>query len=324
MTDVRVTRSAVDIAALLDPDIRAALAASPFPPIGPDTLAEARLGRYATVNAVDLSDNVARQTINVPGVSGAPDVALRIHRPANVEGPLGCIYWMHGGGLVMGNAQQDDLRFDRWCVRHQIMAVSVDYRLSPEHPYPGPLDDCFAGLSWVAEHAAELGIDPTKLGIGGASAGAGLAAGLALRCRDENGPKIASQLLIYPMLDDRMITDSSAWDVPIWPPRSNTFGWTAYLGDRRGTDSVPPYAAAARAESVAGLAPTLIVVGALDGFVDEDIDYAARLNRAGVETELHVYPGAPHGFDALLPGTGVARRCTIDMSNWLARKYLCV
>lgn len=316
-----MTRTTDDITPLLDPDIRAALAQSPFPPIGPDTLADARLGRYSAINPADLSDKVVRRTVTVPGLPGAPDVALRIHRPANVEGPLGCVYWMHGGGLVVGNALQDDLRFDRWCMRHQIMAVSVNYRLAPEHPYPGPLDDCFAGLSWVAENAAELGIDPTMIGIGGASAGAGLAAGLALRCRDQSGPSIASQLLIYPMLDDRMITDSSAWDVPIWGPHANSFGWTSYLGDRRGTESVPAYAAAARAESVVGLPPTLIVVGALDGFVDEDIEYAARLNRAGVETELHVYPGAPHGFDALLPGTGVARRCTIDMSNWVSRKY---
>ena len=182
--------------------------------------------------------------------------------------------------------------------------MSVQYRLAPETPYPGPLDDCYAGLAWVHQHADELGVDPDRIGIGGQSAGGGLAAGLALLARDRGEVPVAFQLLIYPMLDDRQITPSSGWPDPIWPPSANTYGWTAYLGDRKGGPDVEPYAAPARATDLAGLPPTLIAVGAIDGFSDEDIDYAVRLRHAGVPVDLHVYAGAPHGFEGLAPGCG--------------------
>ncbi len=311
---------AASVSRLLDDDIRAMLADTPFTPISRDTLEEARINRYSQV-PVELSDRVRRWTIAVPGPEGSPDVALRVHRPVGAVGTVPCIVWMHGGGLVIGNEEQDDPRFDRWCVRHNMMAVSIGYRLAPETPFPGPIEDCYAGLRYVADHAAELGADPDRIGIGGASAGAGLAAALALIARDRGGPTIASQLLIYPMIDDRQITESSNWDVPIWPPSSNAFGWTSYLGRAKGTEKVSPYAAAARAEDLSELPPAIIVVGALDGFVDENIDYARRLNHAGVPVEFHLYPGAPHGFDALLPRSTVARRAKADIGRWLDRHY---
>ena len=320
-SSVKTMPTAEQIRARLDPDIRAALEVAPFPPISAETLEAVRIGRYSQVDIEGLSTSVTRTSVSVPGPEGSPEVSLRIHRPADATGLLPCLVWMHGGGLVMGNSFQDDMRFDRWCVRHNIMAVSIEYRLAPETPYPGPLEDCYAGLRWIHERAAELEIDPTMIGIGGASAGAGLAAGLSLLCRDRGGPAISSQLMIYPMLDDRMITPSSAWEVPIWSPASNHFGWTSYLGDRKGGADVPIYAAAARATDVRDLPCTLIVVGTLDGFVDEDLAYAQALNQSGVDVELHMYPGAPHGFDALLPGTDVARRCSADMNAWLARQY---
>jgi acetyl esterase/lipase len=310
-----------EIQSRLNPDIREALAANPFPPIRADTLQATRASRYSQVNEADLSSAVTRRSLTVPGPEGAPEISLRIHRPADATGPLPCLYWMHGGGLVMGSSIQDDVRFDRWCVRHNFMAVSVEYRMAPETMYPGAIEDCYAGLRWLFAHAEELEVDVTNVGIGGASAGAGLAAALSLVARDRGGPTISSQLLIYPMLDDRMTTDSSAWEVPIWPPSSNQFGWTAYLGNAKGGPDVSPYAAPARATNLTGLPPAIILVGALDGFVDEDIRYAQQLNHAGVEVELHVYPGAPHGFDALLPGTDVARRCSADMNAWMSRKY---
>jgi acetyl esterase/lipase len=225
---------------------------------------------------------------------------------------------MHGGGLVLGSARQDDQRFDRWCARHGFVGVSVDYRLAPETPYPGPLDDCYAGLQWVHAHAAELSIDAEHIGVGGASAGGGLAAACALLARDRGVVPLAFQLLIYPMIDDRRITPSSAWEVPVWPPSSNAFGWEAYLAGLT-DDAVPAYAAAARAAHLGGLPPALIVVGTLDGFVDEDIAYAQRLNHAGVPVELHVYPGVPHGFEIFAPHTAVARRARRDTNEWLAR-----
>lgn len=308
------------VSRLLDGDIRTMLAEVPFTPINRDTLEETRVNRYSQVT-VELSDRVIRSTITVPGPEGSPDVALRVHRPADAVGVLPCIVWMHGGGLVLGNEEQDDPRFDRWCVRHNMMAVSIGYRLAPETPFPGPIEDCYAGLRHVTDHGGELGVDVDRVGIGGASAGGGLAAALAILARDRGGPAIASQLLIYPMIDDRQVTESSSWDVPIWPPSSNTFGWTSYLGDAKGTERVSSYAAAARAEDLSGLPPAIIVVGALDGFADENIDYARRLNHAGVPVEFHLYPGAPHGFDALLPRSAVARRAKADIGRWLDHHY---
>jgi acetyl esterase/lipase len=214
----------------------------------------------------------------------------------------------------------DDPRFDAWCPRFGCVGVSVEYRLSPETPYPGPLDDCYLGLQWVHDHHEELGVDPARIGITGVSAGGGLAAGLALLARDRGDLPVQFQLLDCPMLDDRQITPSSRLDgLSIWSRESNTFGWRSYLGDRYGTDQVPAYAAAARAEDLAGLPPAYVCVGAVDGFRDEDITYAMRLNQAGVPAELHVFPGAPHGV-MMFTGTGVARRYTATLDDWLGRQ----
>jgi acetyl esterase/lipase len=252
-------------------------------------------------------------------IAEADGLVVRVHRPVDAVGDLPCVYWMHGGGLVMGTYVTDDLRFDRWCPRHNCVGVSVEYRLAPETPYPGPIEDCYAGLRWVYDHADELGVDRNRIGIGGPSAGGGLAAGLGLLARDRGEVPLIFQLLIYPMIDDRQITRSSQWMDPIWPPAANAYGWRSYLGDRVAGPDVPIYAAAARAEDLSGLPPTLVVVGALDGFSDEDIDYAVRLRHAGVPVELHVYPGMPHGFDALLPGLPLSRRAGRDTGEWLAK-----
>jgi acetyl esterase/lipase len=267
---------------------------------------------------VQLSDDVERADHTVPGPDGAPDVVLRVHTPKGMTGPLPCVYSIHGGGYVLGTYEMDDLRFDQWCPRLGIVGVSVEYRLAPETPYPGPLEDCYAGLSWVWAHADELGIDRSRIGIAGASAGGGLAAGLALLTRDRGEFDLAFQMLIYPMVDDRQVTPSSSWEVPIWSPANNEFGWRSYLGPLYGTDRIPPYAAAARATDLTGLPPAFVCVGTMDGFCDEDIEYAQRLNHAGVPTELHVYPGAPHGFDGFAPMAPLARRCRREMREWLA------
>jgi acetyl esterase/lipase len=309
----------MNVEALLDPEIATALAAMPaFPPFTFAELPAMRAQRAAQLAAVELSDQVERGEYSVPGPPGAPDITIRVHRPKASAGPLPCIYFMHGGGYVMGTAAMDDLRFDKWCPLLNCVGVSVEYRLAPETPYPGPLEDCYAGLAWVHANAATLGVDPARIGIGGASAGGGLAAGLALLARDLGQVPLAFQLLIYPMIDDRRTTASSAWDVPIWPPGSNERGWAAYLGGLTDGD-VPAYAAASRATTLAGLPPAQVVVGALDGFLDEDVDYAMRLTHAGVPTELHVFPGAPHGFDGIMPGTVLARRARQVMEAWLGR-----
>ncbi len=309
----------IDVDALLDPEIAAALKQMP-PATGFtfEQLPAMREQRMAQLAAVELSGQVERTDYAVPGAEGAPDVTIRVHRPAGREGPLPCIYWMHGGGYVMGTYEMEDLRFDKWCQLLGCVGVAVDYRLAPETPYPGPIEDCYAGLRWVHDNADMLGVDAARIGIGGSSAGGGLAAALALLARDRGKVPLQYQLLIYPMIDDRMVTASSRWQVPVWPPASNERGWAAYLGDLVGGD-VPIYAAPARATDLSGLPQALIVVGALDGFLDEDADYAMRLTHQGVPTEFHLYPGAPHGFDLLMPGTAIARRARKVMEEWLGR-----
>jgi len=253
----------------------------------------------------------------VPGTTGEPDVKVRVYRPKGFSGVLPCVYAIHGGGYVFGTYEIEDLRFDAWCTSLCIAGVSVEYRLAPETPYPGPLEDCYTGLRWVFDNAAELGIDPDRIGICGTSAGGGLAAALALLACDRGEVRPSFQMLIYPMLDDRQLTPSSGWDAPVWSRANSTFGWRSYLGDLYGSDVVPAYAAPARAEELGHLPPAGIWVGTADGFVDEDVVYAQRLMQAGVHTELHVYPGAPHAFDAL-SNSAMSRRCRRDMREWLS------
>jgi acetyl esterase/lipase len=249
------------------------------------------------------------------------DVALSLIRLADSAAESPVLYWMHGGGMVIGNRYMDDARLIEWCRWLGCVCVSVEYRLAPEVPYPGPLDDCEDGLRFIVEHACELRIDPRRVGIGGRSAGGALAAGLALRCRDGANVPLAFQYLEYPMLDDRGLTVSSQLEgLPIWTRESNAFGWRSYLGDRYGTDDVATEAAPARADELSGLPPTFIGVGTADCLRDESIDFAARLCRAAVPTELHVYAGAVHGFD-MFADTAVARTAARDSADWLARQF---
>lgn len=303
----------------LDPEIAAALSALPgmLPVLDRDTLELIRSQRLLGVEALPLSDRVERTDHTISGPTGAPEITVRVHVPKDLPRPAPCVYSIHGGGYVLGDRSQDDLRFDRWCPDLRFIGVSVEYRLAPETSYPGPLEDCYAGLRWVHEHAAEMGIDRDRVGITGASAGGGLAAALALLARDRQELPVAFQLLAYPMIDDRQTNESSSWEVPIWSPANNEFGWRSYLGDLYGSPDVPPTAAPARATDLSGLPPALVYVGTMDGFCDEDIFYAMRLYQAGVPTELHMYPGAPHGFDGFAPSSTLAKRCHQDVREWL-------
>jgi acetyl esterase/lipase len=227
---------------------------------------------------------------------------------------------MHGGGYVIGDRTMYDGLFDRWCLDPGMVGVSVGYRRAPETPYPGPLEDCYRALEWTATNAGALGIDPSCIGLYGASAGGGLAAGLALLARDRGDVDVAFQFLQYPMIDDRQMTPSSRLDgLHVWSRRSNAFGWKAYLGDLYGGDDVPGYAAAARAEDLGGLPSAYVCVGALDGFRDEDITYAQRMLQAGVPTELHVLPGVPHGFE-MMGDSAIARQSTLNADEWMRRQ----
>jgi len=245
---------------------------------------------------------------------------VRVHRPAGATGPLPCFVSMHGGGFVIGSVDMDDLLFDRWCPLLGVVGVSIDYRLAPETPYPGPLDDCHHALVWTYEHADELGVDRDAIVLHGVSAGGGLAAGLTLLARDRGEVPVALQILDTPMLDDRRVTASSRQDgLAIWNRESNEFGWRSYLGDRFDTDDVPAYAAPTRATDLAGLPPAFVSVGSCDGFRDEDVEYAIRLNQAGVPAELHVYAGAPHGYQ-FARETAVYRASRLDIEDWFARQ----
>lgn len=238
---------------------------------------------------------------------GSPGVPVRWYRPVDSEGPLPSLLWLHGGAYIMGTLDENDDRLDRLVRETGCAVVSVDWRLAPEHPYPAGLDD--AELVWRAmtDRAAALGLDPARLAVGGASAGAGLAAALCLRLRERGLAQPILQLLIYPMLDDREITasikaieDPGHWG--LWHLRANRLVWAAYLAGLDGAD-VPPTAAPARAEDLSRLAPAFIGVGDVDAFVDEDVDFAMRLLADGVPTELHVYPGVIHGGFGAPPRT---------------------
>lgn len=233
----------------------------------------------------------------VPGPEGAPEVRVLLYQPLKVQGPRPTLLWMHGGGYIMGSPEQEDLKDIVSAIG--CVAVSVDYRLAPETHYPGPVEDCYAALKWLHTHTSELGVDPTRIATAGSSAGGGLAAALGLLARDRGEIPLAFQLLIAPMIDDRTCTLAEPHPYTgefIWTREANHFGWTSLLGQEPGAADLSPYAAAARAEHLEGLPPTFINVGALDLFLEEDLEFARRLTRAGVPTELHIYPGAYHGF----------------------------
>ena len=303
-----------DVRGLLDPELRPVLDAFELPPLDHDGIAAMRSASFA---APELSDAVARTDHLVPG---DPPVRVRVHRPVGLEGRLPAIVTIHGGGYVIGSYDMDDPVLDRWCPALGIVGVSVDYRLAPETPYPGPLDDCYAALRWTVDHADELGIDPGCIGVSGLSAGGGLAAALALRARDRGEIPLAFQLLDCPMLDDRQRTPSiRAPGLYVWSSASNEFGWRSYLGELYQSDDVPVYAAPARATQLGGLPPACVIVGSIDGFRDEDIDYAQRLNQAGVPCELHVIAGLPHAY-LLVPGAAAVQQAARCRDDWLARQ----
>jgi acetyl esterase/lipase len=282
------------------------------------TMRETSAVLFAEATAdIPPNERVTREDRTAPGPDG--DVPVRVYRPADADGTLPGMLWIHGGGMIFGNIDQDDLTCDAYAEQVGCVVVSVEYRLAPEHPHPAPVEDCYAGLAWMAENAAELGIDPERIAVGGASAGGGLAAGTVLMARDKGTPAVAFQLLIYPMLDDRDATESTHefGGILSWAREHNVSGWKALLGNRHGTDDVDHYAAPSRATDLAGLPPALIQVGELEVFRDEDIDYALRLLRAGVPTELHVYPGGYHAADVTSPDASVSVRMVSERMDAL-------
>jgi len=302
----------------LDPQIAALFAGMEPTFVAPTTREEiVERRRQGRLLQFELSDRVLREDHLV---EADPPVRVRVHRPVGADGPLPAILSMHPGGYIFGSYEDDDFRHDRLCPKLGYIGVAVDYRLAPETPYPGPLEDCYRALRWVHHNAEALGVDPLRIGVLGASAGGGLAAALALLARDRAEVPVAFQQLLYPMLDDRQTTPTSQWDTLVWNPKNNDLAWSCYLGELYENEEVPAYAAPARATELAGLPPTFLCVGALDLFCDEDVEYARRLNHAGVPVELHLYPAVPHAFDMMLDLVEVSRRCLRDQEEWLTAR----
>lgn len=299
---------------LLDPQLAAAVDRWPVLPLNLETL-DARRAARAQLMEMLLSGLPPITEIqigehHVSAVDGGAAVRVLVYRPVEATGLLPALLWIHGGGYVDGCADWDNHLASTIAREAKCCVVSVDYRLAPETPFPGAIDDCYAALGWLHANAAELRIDPQRIGTAGISAGGGLAAALALMARDRGELKVSFQVLLQPMLDDRHAVDSYSHPFAgefIWTREHNHFGWLALLGREPGGDDVSPYAAAARAESLQGLPPTFISVGALDLFVEENLEYARRLIREGVPTELHVHPGACHGFQFLAPDAAQAK-----------------
>lgn len=264
----------------------------------------------------------AHRTIGPVGDGGPLDVVIAKSKTPNSAGDA--ILHVHGGGYILGKAAQLEFMLRPWAQELECTIVSVDYRLAPETRFPGAVEDCYAALAWMCREAEALSIDRGRIGVKGESAGGGLAAALALLVRDRCEYTLAFQHLTYPMLDDR----SSSLPDPhpyagefLWTRQANAFGWSSLLGAEPGGADVSPYAAAARAMSLAGLPPSYLATGALDLFVEENISYATRLLRDGVPTELHIYPGAYHGFD--LTEAAVSKRSKVDaldaLKRWMGR-----
>jgi triacylglycerol lipase len=307
---------------LVDPELHDFLDAWPTAVLTPEVLAEMR-GRDLPIPAIEnpAAEAVVLEHHRVPGPDGAPEIPLRVYRPPDQTGALPCLFHIHGGGYVAGDTKELEALHRARVANVGCVLTTLDYRLAPETRFPGAVEDCYAALGWVFAHAAALRIDATRLGVTGESAGGGLAAALALLARDRGEHKLAFQHLIYPMLDDRtcaLIEPHPYAGEFIWTPHNNAFGWGALLGCEPGSPGVSPYAAAARADDLSGLPPTFISTGALDLFVDEDIEYARRLNRAGVPVEFHLYPGGFHGYD-LHPTARVALQARADSRTALKR-----
>ena len=275
-----------------------------------DSVAATRSSAYG----IDVEEH---SLITADGAS----LPLRWYRPRAAVTPSSALLYLHGGGMICGLDHVGaiyDVIIREYVAASGVPVLTVDHRVAPEHPDPTPVLDCYAALRWLAEEAETLGVDPTRVAVAGNGAGGAVAAGVALMARDHGGPSIAMQQLIYPMLDDRTIHPDPQLppELLIWTYDDNVASWSALLAERTGGTEVSPYAAPARAADLAGLPPTYVDIGDLDIFRDETVDYARRLAAAGVPTELHVYPGCPHGFDLIAPRASVSRHA---MANRVRR-----
>jgi len=309
-----------------DPELAAVLPAlAGQVPVG---MTAEELERYRALKIPSIEEQIGDRPVTwtdhtIPGYGGATItvsvIAREDHQDRHGRGPG--IYHVHGGGMVMADRFASVGPLIDWAMKYDAVAVTVEFRRAPEFPDPVPVEDCYAGLEWMAARTDELGFDPDRLVIFGGSGGGGLAAGTTLLARDRGGPALSGQLLQCPMIDDRNDTVSARrYDgVGVWDRTSNLTAWTMVLGERRGTPDVSPYAAPARATDLGGLPPTFIDVAAVEVFRDEAVAYASAIWAAGGEAELHVWGGAFHGFYDLAPTSAVAEACVAARESWLER-----
>ncbi|GAA3562875.1 alpha/beta hydrolase [Kribbella ginsengisoli] len=302
----------------LDPELSDLLTTMPLTTtLTPDLLAQIRQYPSTPPETFYGRRTVQRRELTIPTPDGT-HLPLSIFSPAASDAAAPCIYWLHGGGMVMGDRlSQIDIPLE-WLEEFGAVVVSIDYRLAPEANGSTLVDDCYLGLRWIADHADELGIDPTRIIVAGTSAGGGLAAGITLMARDHHGPAIAAQILICPMLDHRNTTVSShqyAGDPGIWTREKNQFAWQSVLGQA----TPNPYLSPALADDLSGLPATYIDAGTAEVFRDEDVTYATRIWSAGGQAALHIWPGAFHGFDAVFPQAQLSREARHTRTTWLAR-----
>ncbi len=310
---------------LVDPELRGALenpvvAAGQF---NATNLMAMREGRKAGIVQCTPASGFCQQLV-VPGSGAQPSVNILIFNSEPSARLKPAIFYMHGGGYIIGNSMADADRLKEIAGDLDCVIVAVDYRLAPENPFPGPLNDCHHALRWMFANATSLGIDGRLIAVMGQSAGGGMTAQLALAVRDAGDVPVCAQILHYPMLDDRT---ASSRPVPkamghyIWSRESNVYGWTSYLGAPAGGQTAPQGAVPARAENVAGLPPTWVGVGGIDLFAEEDIAYAGRLLAAGVPTELLVLPSAYHAFNRFAPAASVSKRFEASWKDFLRREF---
>jgi acetyl esterase/lipase len=266
--------------------------------------------RFRGVPKPPIVKGLSIKDVHITALDGTSSLRIRLYRPENAPSAVPALLWLHSGGFMTGSSETGEAFNIERAQELGIVVAAVDYRLAPEHPFPTPLDDCYAALLWLHSGAEVLGISPDKIAVGGDSAGGGLAAALAQLAHDREQVPVAFQVLIYPMLDDRtaLRTDIDTSKAVIWTAGSNAYGWSCYLGSKPGGAEVFKYAAPARREDLSGLPPAWIGVGSFDVLRDEGVLYANRLRKAGVSCDLQVVEGAYHGFDVISPKANVVRK----------------
>lgn len=305
-----------------DPAAAVVFAAIGQPPVRGEDIGSRRARNLASAaDALAAADGIEHHDVVFESHDGVGlPLAIFRRRGDHAVGP--CFLFLHGGGMIGGNRFNGVGTWLGCLADHGGSVVSVEYRLAPEHAAPVPVEDCYAALTWVVSHASELGIDPGRVVLGGSSAGGGLAAGVMLLARDRGGPSLLGVLLECPMLDDRNDSTSIRQFFEAgggWSGRSNEVGWTALLGAARGTATVSPYDAPARASWLGQLPPVHITVGSTDPFRDEDVAFASALWRDGGDCELHVVPGGPHGHELVVPGSSIAQATRLTRNLFVAR-----